>query len=522
MRGKSQLVSYNKLTEHCKMYLRAWKSAFSAGFIVMIVQCSLLSFNVMQEVDANPDLQLSLTTLFLTSFVTLNCNAAVDEQECQASPEDAERRLELKANDDGSLSWIWPTADKCKPAVAEKKIQSECCYEWVDETATGAYVTQEPLPSEYVDQILGNPVRLFRRNDHLPFYASFDFNVDQYGLRRNANKYNMTTRYNLVSKQTIEHSLKPLELHDFNTSRMFGLGESKIIAEHMGLDSSWIYAAGLGFSFHSRYSIGEVYLHILKGSLTALLTPISDLAAIREFPSTHPLHSQTQNDMVNSRKHKVQAQVVQLKAGDRLHIPHLVSYRLILQEDNTIYTNSDKWSNSTLLGAKSQSMENLPRYLQPSALIGEPLFFGMWVTAIYTDALLGITDDRMNARKKFVKIRELVKDRYGVDSIKLGHADDWHDYGYEGEMVMESVEAECEEMKHSPKDLMIQERDKVEEEVLAAAHRTRGYILQASKSYPQIVFQSMVLNQMEIIISHIIGGKSQHCPLFPVVLVTNV
>jgi len=125
--------------------------------------------------------------------------------------------------------------------------------------------------------------------------------------------------------------------------------------------------------------------------------------------------------------------------------------------------------------------------------------------AVYSDTLLGITSDRIQGRAKLTGMIELVKHRWGVNSIRLGHADDYRDYGLEAEAVMDGIEAECEDMKHSAKDLMVSDRATVEAETLEGARRARAAFLKVTDQDP--VFQLLALEQMEGIISNTLGGS---------------
>ena len=470
-----------------------------------------------------------VSALVWVTFIVATAHQAIigvgGIEECE-KVETGESSLALQANENGSLIVLdnFPHLNNASTTNSSRHalMSSECCYDWLQqETISGLNVTSGQFQKDIVDHAMESGFRLFRRKDDLPFYASYDFTTDQFNLRREDKKYNASKRFELVAMQTFEASVIPASSINFNSSRMFGSGESKAIAENLGTDASWVYGGGRGVSFHSRYSIADVVIHVIKGSIGLVITPAENLTSLRPFPICHPLHDQSQKDFIRGKKGKdaVPAALIQrLVPGDRIGLAPLSSYRLIVLEDDTIWINSDTWSNSTILAAKRVGLESLPKYLKPNALTGQPLFFGMWSLAIYSDTLLGFGQNRTHSRNTATELKQMVMDRWGRDSVHLGHADDFRDYGLEAVDVVESIEAECLEMKQTPKDLMLSERNDVEAALMDAALKTRMAFLHAAKSATSVLFQLLVMEQMEGIISNVLGGKFTHSVLMVVTL----
>jgi hypothetical protein len=240
-----------------------------------------------------------------------------------------------------------------------------------------------------------------------------------------------------------------------DSTREIALGAGEKVNEKLGFEGSWVYAANKGASLQFRYAPAEVVVTPVKGSLAVLVVPLANLSDIKPYPIVHPLHAHSSLDLTKTNpyvKANISVQLFEVAPGQRVRIPPMSPYRLIALEDKTVWVLSDVFSKAKeVLMAKHKAYTGLPKYLQPNALVDQPLFFGMWTLAIYNDVLLGVnaknSTERVEQRESLTHLTQLLVDRWGPWSPRLGHADDYRDYGMHAPEVIQNVVAECAEMK---------------------------------------------------------------------------
>ena len=175
-------------------------------------------------------------------------------------------------------------------------------------------------------------------------------------------------------------------------------------------------------------------------------------------------------------------------------------------DEGTIWIHLDRIQKADFWKTRMKLLSSVPELFRRNALSKQPLFFGLWSLAIYLDAFFAFSQ-HMKSRATAKDLHLIITNRWGRGSYRLGHADDPRDFGLDAAEIVQMVNEECNEMKVTPKDLMLTERNKLEEDLNLAGSQARRTLLK-TVNHTNPIFLEMAVDHLEIVVETVLGGMA--------------
>lgn len=261
----------------------------------------------------------------------------------------------------------------------------------------------------------------------------------------------------------------------------------------------------------SRISLAPLILSVDKGDIILLLTPAHNVSSLYLYPGIHPLRRQSMLDLtfpVNATYNNKNFAPIPLfvkpiiiKQGESIYIPPYWGFRIISKTSVSIIALTNLLKHVIFEEQRVHAAKQLPSLFQQGALSNQPLFFGMWALAVYSDTFFEV--EPKTRTSKYPIIFEMAKNRWLVIRNHRGFADDFTDPAEQAEAVSKNIIDECIEMMKHPKDAMIEpsHRARMTNEIVSKAKQNKHTLNLACKATVQVCLE-MYFDHIEYAIAN--------------------